>query len=466
MKNLLLAFFLFSIGTLVAQVGERYTEADINIQAQIVKATQKKLLRKYDDAIKIYEGILEQNRHNTAVLFDLSRIYLSQNDEDKAIEFGEKALKKEPQNAWYKESLAEIKMQFKYFLEAGKMYQDLAFNQKTNQDLYFKAIEAYRLADNRNATLAVFEKMEDALGVSSFTSQQIIGIHLNEENYEKALAKAAELINIYHYDPEYLELNAELEADFGSNQEAKRLFQELLSVDPENSKALVYLAKKEGNNDDLGSVGVIVSNPNVDIDSKVKALIPYAEIITEDYPNKTMILSFAKDIVDHHPEEAKAYALYGDILNNSGDLENAEKQYSSALKLDKSVYVIWEQLMFIQYEQGHYVELNKTSSNALDFYPNQAAPYVFQGLANVNMDEYDIGKEMLSEALLIGTKSPFINSIIDTLSKTLEAHEEGDEIKVLTKEDLFMRGIQIGDPSIIKTTSDGKYMVRVKKGSQ
>ena len=94
MKNLLLAFFLFSIGTLVAQVGERYSEADINIQAQIVKATQKKLLRKYDDAIKIYEGILEQNRHNTVVLFDLSRIYLSQNDEDKAIEFGEKALKK------------------------------------------------------------------------------------------------------------------------------------------------------------------------------------------------------------------------------------------------------------------------------------------------------------------------------------------------------------------------------------
>lgn len=465
MKNLLLALLIISIGSVTAQVNERYSEEDVNVQSKIVKASQKKLLRKYEDAIQIYEDILEKDRNNTVALFDLSRIYLTINNEEKAIEFGEKALKKEPKNEWFKESLAEIKMHFKYFEEAGKIYQELAVIKKDNRNLYLFALDAFRQAENSDMALNLLQEMEKGIGPDSYSIQQTLGIHLNNENYKVAITKAKELMSLYPNDSEFIELNAQLESDFGSGQEAKRLYEKLLLLDPENSKALVFLARNDELDDELGSLKNIASNPNVDIDTKVKTLIPYAEKITKDNSQKDIILSIAHEIVTLHPKEAKAYALYGDLLNNSGNIEAAESQYMSALKHDKSVYAIWEQLMFIQYELGNFEGLLKSSTEALDYYPNQAAPYAFQGLAETNLNNIETGSEMLVEAKMIGTNSPYIKSIISLLEKTLQAYNEGDEIEIMSKEDLFMRGVKIDDPSIIRIMENGKFLVRVKKGS-
>jgi len=112
MKHFLVLFtILFSLHV-VAQDTDRYSEDDIKLQGQFVRAAQKKLLRKYDDAIEIYESILKKDMHNSLALYDLSRIYFIQENEDDAIEYAEKATKKAPQNEWYKESLAEIYMAF------------------------------------------------------------------------------------------------------------------------------------------------------------------------------------------------------------------------------------------------------------------------------------------------------------------------------------------------------------------
>ena len=169
MKKFLLLFLVFLFGNLSAQVGERYSEDDISIHGKFVKASQKKLLRKYDDAISIYESILEKDMHNAVALFDLSRIYMMQDKEDKAIEYGEKALKKDKQNDWYKESLAEIKMKFKHYEDAAAIYTQLAYSKQTNHDLYFKAIEANTKANKKKSNIAIFEKMENVFGPDSYT---------------------------------------------------------------------------------------------------------------------------------------------------------------------------------------------------------------------------------------------------------------------------------------------------------
>jgi tetratricopeptide (TPR) repeat protein len=465
MKKILpFLFFTFTF-TLHAQVGERYTEEDIKVHAQIVRASQKKLLRKYDDAIKIYEGILEKNRNNAVALFDLSRIYLVQDKEGEAIEYGEKAIKKDSQNTWYKKSLAEIKMRFKHYDEAALMYEQLALQTKTNEQLYLNAVEAYRKADNKKATLNVFEKMESVFGISSYSAQQIIGIYLDNENYQAAIAKAKSLINFYPNDLTYLQLAAELEADFGSAEEAKRLFKAVLVLEPENSKALVFLAQGGENSDYLISLKSIIENPNVDIDAKVKAMIPIARDIKADSPDKESILTLSRTIVNLHNDEAKAYALLGDLLNNCGDPVEAAFHYNESLKRDKSIYSVWEQLMFIQFDLEDYEALAKTSNNALDYYPNQAAPYVFQGLAQVHNNNISVAKEMFSEANLIGSNSEYIVYILNMLSQTIEASEDGYEVKVLSKEDIFMLGIKPNDSSILQIREDGKYLVKMKKGS-
>ncbi|MEE9374021.1 MAG: tetratricopeptide repeat protein [Saprospiraceae bacterium] len=465
MKIIILPLFLFIVLHATAQIGERYNETSINLHSAFVKASQKKLLRKYDDAIKIYEGILEKDMHNAVALFDLSRIYMTMTKEDKALEYAEKALKKDPNNTWYRESLAEINMRFEHYSEAAQMFKEMAFAKENNQNLYLNAIEAYQLDGDRAGTLSILVKMEKVFGTDSFTAQQIIAIHIDQGKYKSAIAKAKELVKLYPYDTEYIQVNAELEADFGSEKEAERLFKSLLAMDPENSKALVFLALKSDKNNGINGIRSIVSNPNVDIDEKVKALIPFAQIITAKSPDKEEILAMAKTVVSLHPDEAKAYAIYADILKNSGNIIDAEVQYIESLKYDKSIFAIWQELMVIQYEIEKYAGLISTCNLAMDFYPNHAAPYAFNGLAKVNINQYTEGKEMLAEAQLIGTSDDYIKSIIHLLSVSIQVYENGGEIKVMSKQDMFMRGINPDDSSVISKRADGKYLVKIKKGS-
>ena len=177
MKFLLLIILLTSL-TLKAQEENRYTEKDIAAQGKFIKATQKKLIGKLDEAIIIYNEILENNPNSAVALFDLSRIYFRKEIKDEAITYGEKAIKKDPGNTWYKESLAEITMRFEEYAQASKLFNELLTQEKNKQSHYLGAIEAYRKLEDNSSTYSVFQKMESQFGANSYSIQQMTGILL------------------------------------------------------------------------------------------------------------------------------------------------------------------------------------------------------------------------------------------------------------------------------------------------
>lgn len=458
--------FLLFFGTFsFAQVEDRYTEEEIGVQAKFIKASQKKLIGKLDDAIKLYSSILESDPHNAVALHNLSQMYLVKKDKDNAIKFGEKALKKDPNNLWYKESLAEVFGEFEDFDQSAKLYSSLIDMDAKKESHYINAVKMYRKLSENGSVLNVFRSMEKNIGANDYTIQQIVGLHLDQENYKLAISKAGQLIELYPNDPDYLLLNAQLNADFGSEKEATKLYNQLLRLDPENSSALVYLARSNTSSDELGSIEGIISNASVDIDAKIKALIPYAQKITKDDPLKERLIELARSVTDMHPDEAKGYTILGDLYANSEQPEAAEEQYINALQHDKSVYEVWQQLMYIQYDIQKYEALKKSSEQAMDFYPNQSGPYVFNGLASVILGDSDDAKDMLAESQIIGTKDPFLMAQIQNLSAMVSGVENGEAIKQMSKEDLFMRGLKEDDPSIIQKLSNGIYLVKIKKGS-
>ena len=464
MKYILLIILISTIGA-NAQNEFRYTEKDIAFQGKFIKASQKRLIGKLDDAISIYKTILEKDPYNALVLFNLSRIYLEKNDEDKAVSYGEKAIKKAPDNPWYQKSLADIMMNFDEYEQAAELYEKLITLQKNNQGHYYSAIEAYHKAENTSGRLSIFRKMEDNFGADDYTIQQIVGIYLDQGNNKDALLKAQELIHLYPNDPHYYELNGQLQSDFGSSDKAMEYYTKLLKIYPNNSSALVYLARNTGKQDELSQIEMIATNPSVNIDSKVKSLIPFAKEITADHPQKERIIQLANNIIEIHPEESKAYTLLADLLANTGNIEEAERQYIKALEFDKSIYAVWQQLMIIQNDLGKYDALILSSEQALNYYPNQAAPYIYNGLAQSELGNYEVSKEMLEEAKLIGTKDDFIKGHLKLLSGKIVAHSNGEDIKEMTREEIFMKGLKPGDARIIMNLSNGNFLVRVQKGS-
>lgn len=466
MRYLLLVLCFFTSVITSAQEGQRYTEDEIARQGLFIKATQKKLLGKLDEAIEVYEQILKKDKSNPVVYFDLSRIYLELGDKDEATGNAEKANKKDPSNLWYQESLAEIYFEFQEYQDAGLLYERLSKNRGEGKYHYFRAQEAYEKANNQEAALNVLAQLETEYGTDSYSIQENTRILLNLQRNKEALNKAGQLLKMYPANTEYLLLNAKLQEQFGSKKKSKQLFEQILRQEPDNSEALVFLARMSPKKDKIAEIESFASKSSVDIDTKVKALIPFAQTISKDHPQKERLLHLGRTLVDVHPDEAKAYGLYGDLLYNSGQTEKAEIEYLKTLDLDKSVFTIWKQVMVIQYQLKKYPELTLSSEKAINYYPNQAYPYVYNGLAHFEQGHTNEASEMLIEANFIGTKDASLKNQIKLLNAKLVARRSGEEIVEMTKEDLFMRNIKSDDERIILPLKGNRFLVRIKMNSK
>lgn len=461
MKYLLLVFIFLICNTITGQQGQRYTEEEIAVQGLFIKATQKKLLGKLDDAVAIYEEILKKDKSNPVVYFDLSRIYLKQKDKELSLENAEKALKKDPTNQWYQESIAEIHFAFENYQNAGEHYERLGHIEGEEKYHFYRAQEAYEKARNGQAALMVLNQYETIFGPDSYSIEESTRLLLNRNKNKEALAKATELLFIYPGNTEYLSLNARLQSEFGSRDQAKKYYQQILNEEPENSEALVFMAGYTKQKDKLSVIEQYSALYSVDIDTKIKALIPFAEKLYEDSSNTERLLAIGRNLITLHPTEAKAHAFYADVLYSSGNFHDAENQYMLTLDLDKSVFSIWKQLMAIRYEMEKYEALKETSENALDYYPNQAYTYVYNGLACLEVEEYEAANEMLNEAILIGTNDSFLKLQIELLQAKIIAYKNGEMIVKMTGEELFTRGLKTNDKQVMRQIGHNLYLVRI-----
>jgi tetratricopeptide (TPR) repeat protein len=103
-----------------------------------------------------------------------------------------------------------------------------------------------------------------------------------------------------------------------------------------------------------------------------------------------------------HPNEAKAYAMYGDFLARDGKLNEALQKYKKALELGASMSLIWKQVLELEAEISDFAALSKDAPKALELYPLVPEFYYFNGLAQQQqknpakaVDAFDLGKELV-----------------------------------------------------------------------
>ena len=126
----------------------------------------------------------------------------------------------------------------------------------------------------------------------------------------------------------------------------------------------------------------------MDIDTKVKILLSYY-YVTEKYTElKSDANKLCEILVAVHPDEAKAFSIYGDFLYRDKKSEEARIQYRKAIELDKEKYTLWNQLLIIDSELNDNHASLKESKEAMELFPTQPLPYLFNGVANMQLKNY------------------------------------------------------------------------------
>ncbi len=408
-KYILFPLFLLAGTVLFAQKGT-VTEAEIKIQETFLDGNREKLLGNWDKAAEKFKEVLSQDNRNDAAAYELARAYEALKDMDKAVASAKNATTWNPGNKWYKIYLAELYLKTNKDKDAAAIYENLVKSEPGNEEYYFKWAYFLVRSGQPESAIKVYDDLEKMMGVNEEVIRHKHTLYVGMGNYKKASKELEKLIETFPEKPAYHHLLATFYEQIGEKAKAKETYEKILSINPEDARAKIALAEKEKGRDDIGflnSLKPVFENPDVNIDIKISEILPYVNSLadTGDRQLGNTLLGLTSILERVHPNNAKATSVLGDVLYYTGQQSKALEKYKKTLELDDTVWLVWEQILYIHAENKNWPELVATSEKALDIFPNQAVAQYFNGLGYNNTDEYRDAVNSLQQALLMSGRN-------------------------------------------------------------
>lgn len=436
------------------------------IQQLYIDASRAKMLQDFQKAVQLYKQVLSMDPMNDGAQYELAQIYTESGQYEPAREYIDAAVLNDSLNflidhtrkALAKDAEADVK---KLVAEAGELYVNnlwylvlqgdvLAYlgENEAAANAFAKLLSAHPSAveyyfdwayvciknNDLEKALEVYNQAEEAVGLDEGIISQKQKILVELGRFDEAVAEMQKLVDANPGDVRYAQLLAELYQTNDRIDDAVRVYEKILANDPDDPFALLNLAeiyKFKGEREKyMTYLKKAFADPDLSVDSKIRVIYPYL-LGVEDSSRKEEAFDLAQIVVETHPGQAKTHAIYGDLLYQDDQKEEALAQYMEAAKLDESVYEVWQQVFFILSEMNRNEELAAETDKALELFPNQPIVYFFNGLAYSQLKEYDKAAKVLNAGkdLAVGNialKVQFYSSLGDAYN-SLEKYKESDK---------------------------------------
>ena len=407
----------------------------LQFKTHFFDALQEKHIGNNERSIKLFKKCLKLKPDDPAVHYDLSRVLLEEGSLDSALIHAKKAVKFGDEGYWYLEHLGEVYKSRKAYAEAAKVMEKVIEKHGAGPEFYYQLANLYIRQDKLKKALSAYDRFEEEFGKNPQVINQKKRIYLQLNDVEKA---AKEIKSLIEENPQKLEYYRQLASIYIANDKmdkALKVYKQMLEVSPENGKTNLALAEyytKKGKKDKAYEyLEKAFKDPGLSIDQKVQFMLNKYFSSGFKQQDRDEAFSLAKILVDVHPNSAKSYAIYGDLLYQDGQEEAAMKQFEQALKYNKDNFAVWEQLLRIYYSKQKFEALKERSNQALTYFPNQPRLYFYNGLANKNTGELEKAVQQFKSGLQLSLnnqnlKSQFYSNIAMTYHD-LKNYEESDK---------------------------------------
>jgi len=448
--SIILAFVLMSTSEISAQ-DNRMSEEDIKQEELFIEALSKRMEGDTEKALEIFQGIASKDRRNHTVLYEIARIQKKSDKEMEAIQTIDRAIRIDSENIWYHLFKAGVQEMIGDYIGAAETQTSVIQLDPYNSRHYFRKADNYLRVNKVQDALNALADLENKNGSFEELHQRRYDIYRNSGQISLAVNEIYSLLQLFPANTEYLYMLANHMNLSGQGAKADSLFQIILQLDPDDARAQLALASayKSGNSSDveyLTGLKKLFANPEAQLDPKIIELIPFVEKLTTqpDPDLGSRLIELMESIEKAHPKEAKVHALKGDILQLSSKRSEAISEYKKALKLEKGVFTVWEQILYLQTEAGDFEDMYETSEDALDIFPNQARLWVFSAKALRGLKQYPNALNSLDQAQMMASgQTPLLQeiaairgAILFDQGKSGEAYKSFDEAVALNPENI------------------------------
>ncbi|HHS95191.1 MAG TPA: tetratricopeptide repeat protein, partial [Phaeodactylibacter sp.] len=399
------------LNTVLAQQ-TRMTEEEVNTEKIFIEASREKVLGNYENAAILYKEVLKRDNQNDAAAYELARMYEVLDKDDKALSSIIMAIAIDGKNPWYRMFLADLYDKAGQVKKAAAVYEELSATEPNNSFYLSKwALYLMKDKDYQNA-LVVYDKVQAITGINEELARKKHAIFLALNEPQKAADVYKELLDFFPYEIKYHHYLAEFYKQNGKEVLATEVYKKILKLDPNDAKAQLALAAGKGNhqensNNYIEKLKPIFNNPDIEAAAKIKEMMPliHRMIDNNNWDMGTQLLNLTKLLEKNHPDEVGTYTTAGDILFHLYRKREALDKYQKALALEKGVYGLWEKVLSILAEVEDYTQLKKVTNEALDYFPNHARIYYYQGIAAFHQDQKEQAIRAWKQAMIMSRKN-------------------------------------------------------------
>lgn len=368
-----------------------------------VEGCKERMKGNVENAEARFKNCLKLNPSSAAVKYELGNIYRFAAQYDMALRFAKECASDDPKNQWYQLLYIECLHSKRLYQQAAEVYSRLVKIYPEKPEFYEGLAAEYMYAGSYEKSYKVYDELEKKFGPNeSFTLNKIKLLKQTKRPAE-AEQEFKKLIRLNPTEARYYTFLAEFYQDTQQNDKALETYREVLKFDPDNPMVHLAMADyyKSVNDKEnfFREMKIAFENPDLDVETKYKILASYYDLSARNDEFKQQAYELAAIMIRVHPKSGEAYGMYAEYLFRDKKMKEARDEYVLAVTYDKTHFDPWNKLMYIDADLADYASLESHSSEAIELFPNQATPYYFNGLANIQLKHYEKAVESLRDGI-------------------------------------------------------------------
>ncbi|MCT4613312.1 MAG: tetratricopeptide repeat protein [Marinifilaceae bacterium] len=425
-------------------------EQKLNFDFSFAEANKAMMIGDYEAAISHFAVCLKIDQSSSVVRYQLANLYISQKDLDNALKLAREAVEYNPQNTWYQLQLAGIYKEKAMIEQACSVYEDLIKLDPSKINYYYIKANLYSSVEKFEQAVEELNRVEKKFGISDVVSIEKQRLYLNLKKRKQAYGEIEKLIKKYPHRADFYGLLAEMYLEDKEEGKALKIYNKILEIEPDNGIVHYYLSdhyfKNKKFSEGKKSLTKMFKSSKLNSEQKVQYLISILLNQKQYEISDDELETYLEILEKSHPDNKRVLALYADYFKKKNDFRGSRKYLNRIIKIDKSSFMVWQELLFANNQLEDYEQMEKTGTEAIKYFPNQPFFYVLKGIAELQLNKTQIAVKTFEKGLLYsGTNKEmniqlysYLGDAYHQLERNDKAYEFYDKVLALDPENVFV----------------------------
>jgi tetratricopeptide (TPR) repeat protein len=422
----------------LAQSALRASEFDF------IEAQKYFILEDYAKALLYFERALEFNPQNATIHYKIAEVLAKGNkseDLTKAVISIEKALKLEKKNKYFYSLASSIYAGLNEFGKAEKALETMMAEISGQEEFLYELAALYVFDKKPAEAIKIYEKAEQLLGINELSSLQKQRLYFEQGKVEEAIKEGEKLLETYPDEERYVLAFAETLSNYKQSSKAIRCVEQYLNTNPGSGNAKVVLAVllrengQESKSRDL--LNFIFEDPTIEANGKLMLAGPYCELVIQnrsknidDLELQEFTVGVMKKLTASYPKESAFHTLAGDLYLSLKMEREAQLEFIKATQSGSS-FDAWQNLFYLDSQLNQFDSLIIHTENALEYFPNQATVYYFNGYGQFRKNRFKEAVGSLEQAKRLSAENQSfigeINGMLGDAYNGLKEYQKSDK---------------------------------------